>query len=100
MLLGVGSAFADGDAWYWKFFNNLTEKKYDIPIEDCIEESREGILVSEYDNSNGDVRKQTLYTAFYINIDRMYQLIITYDGIRPKTINCKSSLPDKVINLQ
>lgn len=92
--MGVGSAYADGDAHTWKF--QYLQEFVPTPIEDCIEARRDCITVQEYNEKKykeytlGDV-----YKAYYINEDRMYMLEVSYDFGIARTINCASREPNK-----
>lgn len=43
MLIGVGTAYADGDAHTWYFDRNF--RRNVTPMEDCIEAARDGLLI-------------------------------------------------------
>lgn len=96
MLLGVGTAYADGDAHPWRF-DEL--RKYEItPIEECIKARRDGIIVQEYRNKEVGSGYQygSPYEAHFINKDRMYIFTVTYnaDTSTPRSMYCYSIEPE------
>ena len=96
MLLGVGSANADGDDYTW-YFDELSEHE-NTPMEDCIEARRDGITVQEYRNKEVGSGYQygSPYEAHFINKDRMYIFTVTYnaDTSVPRTMYCHSIEPE------
>ena len=98
MRIGVGTAYADEDAsrWYFDLLSGFDGRYENTPMEDCIKARRDGITVQEYRNSKvGSGYKLSGYEAHYINKDRMYRLIVTYnaDTSLPTTVSCDSIEP-------
>ena len=92
MLMGVGSANADGDAHTWDF-DELSEHE-NTPMEECIKARRDGIIVQEYRNSKvgSGYEHGSIYEAHFINKDRMYRFTVTYnaDTSKPSSMYCHS----------
>ena len=89
MLLGVGSANADGDAHTWQV---EAIEFAPTPIEDCMQATKKGVLV--YDDKIDNL---------YIYFNRVYWLKFGMIGVssmninEPVTIRCLSALPTSVI---
>ena len=89
MRIGVGTAYADGDAHTWYFDDSIEEP---TPMEDCIEAARKGV---ELDKTK-DVTEGT--AIFYIYDNRIYALRRgRWDGESFVGLECISSEPSSVI---
>ena len=85
ILLGVGSANADGDAHTWEFEKDVF---YETPIEDCFEASKKGMSINAKYESD----------KYYFYDDKLFYIELWMaGGLYPYKIKCSSASPKSVI---
>ena len=86
MRIGVGTAYADGDAHTLRFDNGVLFMP--TPIEHCIEASKKGLLIGEeFDNK------------FYIYDDKLFLITVYTGSLNPITIECSFGIPKEVLKM-